>query len=63
MFHSPAVDDSISAGAVMPTFDSLLVGPADDDDDAGDSTAATAYVWGTRAWLPATQHHWKGKTL
>ena len=67
MFHSPAVDDTVSEGAVPPTFDALLVGPVDDggNDDgvAGDPTAANAFFWRTRAWLPPTKHQREGKTL
>ncbi|HSP51473.1 MAG TPA: hypothetical protein VLO00_01135 [Cryobacterium sp.] len=59
MFDSPAVDDTLSTPAVLPTFDALIVGPADDDrDDEGDDGEPTpaTYVWRTRAWLPPTRH-------
>ncbi|TFC47111.1 hypothetical protein E3T26_09395 [Cryobacterium sp. TMT1-21] len=66
MFHSLAADDTKPAGAVLPTFDALLIGPADDDGDddvdAGEPTAASMFVWRTRAWLPPTRHQPKGNT-
>jgi hypothetical protein len=60
MFYSPAVADATSTSTVLPTFDELLVGPADVDGDAEDSTAASLYFWGARAWLPPTKHQRKG---
>ena len=56
MFYSPPLDETVPDGAVQPTFDSLLVGPADDGGDSGDSTPAPAFFWRPRAWLPPTKH-------
>ena len=68
MFYSPSIDDTTASSAVRPTFDALLVGPAEADGGAGDSaagdpTAATAFVWRTRAWLPPTRHQRQGLSL
>ena len=56
MFYSPPLNETVPAGAVQPTFDALLVGPADDGGDSGEQTSAPSYVWRTRAWLPPTKH-------
>ena len=73
MFYSPSIDDTTASSAVRPTFDALLLGPAEADGGAGDSaagdsaagdpTAATAFVWRTRAWLPPTRHQRQGLSL
>lgn len=62
MFDSPVFDDRLSAGTVRPTFDDLLIGPADDV-DAGDAAAPRTYVWRARAWLPPTKLQRPGLTL
>ena len=62
MLDSPVFDDSLSAGFVRPTFDDLIVGPADDV-DSGDAAAARTYVWQARAWLPPTKLQRPGLTL
>lgn len=63
MFYPKSVDDTTGTGAVLPTFDALILGPADEDGDVGGSTAATAFVWRTRAWLPPTRHQRQGLSL
>ncbi|TFD28252.1 hypothetical protein [Cryobacterium cryoconiti] len=59
MLYLPAADDTRPAIAIVPTFDALLAGPADDDAETEEPVAASPYVWRTRAWLPPTKHQRK----